>query len=675
MKILSKETIHAIIEDDACAVPPPPSELEVHINDVSETLDTLLSENRIDEALTILECEDENFQGIQFENNFPSHELMLYISAISERKDMLILQLTLIADNPRVAAPELQKALAGLCRLGDSHLAVQLLLKYYRSHIVRGTYNLEHSKSSLHGIYIRELAKFVFSMISQAARSFVMLCGESSTYDSELMQWAREETQVFVTCFNKYLKSVSERSGALSTVVEAVQFALSFCSLLETQKLVLRPYLVKHLRPFLEEFLHIHINHFKKVVAIFSVSDNWELGRYLASGIFGEGCFSVVVGQPLQYCLLTNSGRKFLTLLQAITEDVSPLVSLQMGGSVLGELRNLFMEYVVILESALTWDTSMAEKDGGSRINLAESMLQQVSVLANLSTLVGFLTVMVKNIFRSINHTDSEIMGNHSGGHQQTEHENFIQFIEEASNQLRDIFYQKFILRVLSTESSHVPTGDIHNDGHCDSSVCLTPSGILQVFFLELRKLEQLAEENVFELDWLMDLFRELMEAIFVWASKNKLIQATSEENMTMEDTDDSKQFVLDVQFLVEIAMYGGYFSINPLLLVSLMKSTFRSAGLYPIRDVNNDGWAIAAATKTIQKLLELEKTTLPPNKETRGILEEELHTKQSDYAGYYSQEDALSSSENYVDWEEAVATDESGVSIHAEMAPLKYRI
>jgi hypothetical protein len=44
------------------------------------------------------------------------------------------------------------------------------------------------------------------------------------------------------------------------------------------------------------------------------------------------------------------------------------------------------------------------------------------------------------------------------------------------------------------------------------------------------------------------------------------------------------EQFVLDVQFLVEIASYGGYFSNNPSVLVTSMKSAFLSAGLDPER-------------------------------------------------------------------------------------------
>lgn len=315
-KILSEEITNSTVEDHIDALLSSPSELEVHIDDVSEKLDIYLLENRIDEALDLLESADQYYENIQFED-YPSHsEIQSYKSVISERKSALIRQLTLIAENSKTAGLEFQKALAGLHRLGDSQLTVRLLLKHYHLRIASGTHNLQWSKSSSNGIYIRELARIVFSTISQAAKSFVTLFGENSSYASELMQWACEETKSFITCLDKYVKSISEINGGLSTAITAVQFAVSYCSLLENKNLVLRPYLVRHLCPCMEEVLLLHINHFKKVIAIFSASDPWVLERYLVSGIFGEGSPSLAAGQQPEYCVLTTSGRKFLTLLQ-----------------------------------------------------------------------------------------------------------------------------------------------------------------------------------------------------------------------------------------------------------------------------------------------------------------------------------------------------------------------
>ncbi|KAI4301060.1 hypothetical protein L6164_034377 [Bauhinia variegata] len=650
--ILSQEIIYPTLEDHTDVISSLPSELEVHINDVSAKMDIFLSENRVNEALDILESSNEYYQSIQFEDPSPHSEITLYNSLISESKSLLMLKLTKISEDPKTSAPELQKKLAGLCRLGDSQLAVHLLLKYYHSRILTGTHNLQWSKSSSNGIYIRELAKFVFCLISQAANGFVILCGETSPHASELMLWACEETKSYINCLEKYLKCISDLSGGLSTAIKAIQFAVSYCSLLENQKLVLRPYFVKHLCPSVEEVLHRHINHFKKVIAIFSSSDTWVLDRYLVSGILGGGCSSQAVGQQPDYCVLTNSGRKFLTLMQAIMEDISPLVALQMGVPVLSELMNLFSEYIIILERALTYGTNVTEK-GSSRVKLAESLPQHVSILANLSTLVQFLSVMVSRIFRGTGHGDSQLRENTSDASQPREVDDFLFFIEEGSNKLRDIFCEQFILTVLSSYSSHELFPSIHNNDR-DSPM---PSHFFQIFSLELRKLEQLTEENIFEVDWMTGLLRDLIESIFIWVSKNKEIHSTAKENMNSE-SDDSKQFILDVQFLVEIGMFGGYFSNDPLLLLTFMKSTFLSAGIDPYRDVNDDGWAIKAATETIQKLLDIEKTTFLAEKPVI-IVEEESRENQVAYAGDLNEEEA------------EVSKDESEVDMDTETGPL----
>jgi len=70
-----------------------------------------------------------------------------------------------------------------------------------------------------------------------------------------------------------------------------------------------------------------------------------------------------------------------------------------------------------------------------------------------------------------------------------------------------------------------------------------------QVLFLELRKIEQLEEEGVFEVNWLMGLLRELMEFMFIWVSENKEILATEEENVSSQ-TDEAKQVFISFSIL-----------------------------------------------------------------------------------------------------------------------------
>ncbi|KAB2003635.1 hypothetical protein ES319_D11G145400v1 [Gossypium barbadense] len=623
VKVLSEETIDSVIQESEFSEPTPQSELAVHINSISETLDILMIENRMDEAIAIIQRADENLQRMQFEDNSPVDLLLLYNSAIAEKKAMLTLQLTLSAENTRISAAELQKVLVGICKLGDSHLATQLLLKYYHSRLATGRHHLQSSQSFLDGLYVKNLAKFVFSMISQAARSFMMLYGETSPQASELLQWAREETKLFVASFNKYVRSSSDVTEGLSKAVEAMQFAMSYCSLLKSQRLFLKPYLIKHIRSCMEEVLLIHIDHFKKVISMFTATDDWVLGRYLISGILSEGNY-MVAGQRPEYCILTNSGRKFITLLQAIIADVTSLLAIQMEGSILKGLMNLFTEYIAILEKAITFETHVSEK--GSKRNLAESLPQQLSVLANLSTLQLFFFKIVRSFLRGPGHLNSKLRKKNSIDFLKKELDGCILFIQEAVAKLKAHFCQQFINRMMSPETGSKLIVETWSDNQQEPSNFqgAMPSAAFQVLFLELRKVDKIDEDNVFEEDWLMELLRELIAAIFSWIVNNKEIWRNTQEYSPVQLSDIISQFVLDMHFLAEIVKYGGYFSKKPLVLQSLVDTAFTSAGLDPERDFDGDGWARNAANEAMQKLLEIEKMQLISKDDSTDGLEEE---------------------------------------------------
>lgn len=316
LKITLDETAESIIREPLFAESSPGGMLKAHTESVTEILDTLILEYKLDEALEILEMEAETFQNMQFQENLPLEIWMSYESAISERRTILADRLKLLASNPRVGAAELQKALVGLCRLGENDVATDILLKYYHSRISSGINDRQLSETYPYGVYILGIAKFVFSSISQAAKSFKVLHGQTSPYPPEFMQWTYQETEVFAKCFSKHVGSITETSSGLLTAAEALEYALSYCSLLEPQRILLQSCLIDYIRPCIVDVLQIQFSHFKKVMKIFTSTDAWVLGRYPSSGVLTEESSAVVTGEDLEYCFLTNSGRKFVTMLQ-----------------------------------------------------------------------------------------------------------------------------------------------------------------------------------------------------------------------------------------------------------------------------------------------------------------------------------------------------------------------
>nr|XP_016502297.1 PREDICTED: exocyst complex component EXO84A-like [Nicotiana tabacum] len=596
LKFLAEETIESKLEESLPDDTSLSSIIAAHTKEVSEILDDLLSEQRLDEAISFLEKEAEFFKDFKLAET-SSDELLGYNSRISEKRSMIADQLTLVAKNPRVSALELQKALVGLQRIGDSNLATQLLLKYYHSRIASSTHDLFFSKVYPHGLYLGDVSKFLFSMISQAAKSFTLLHGENSSYESELHRWVMEQTATFAVYFNNYVISMVEPSSGLSTAVEAVQSTMSYCSLLEAQGIELRSSLIEHIRPSIQEVLQIHIEHFKKVIGIITSSDTWVLGRYRVSGILSPDSYSANSGQLSEYCLLANSGRKFITLSQAIIEEVSPLIELHIEGSLLRGLLDLFTEYTTILESALTNQTESEGVD--SRINIADSVEQQISLIANLSIIAQIFSSMIRRAFNDTYHLQFEI-------------DDYELFIHENCERLRSQFCKQLILKSLPLES----------DYRCNPSpACCTDlesSSSYRELYFALRNLKEHAEDTLIKMNWLKDLFSELMEMMFEMILDKEDISNITKEHLPNKSCDKFVQLTLDIHFLLEIAKWGGYLSDTVMNAYSdyesRTKSAFLSAGMDPERHMSYIGWATRAAIETLEKLHELDKREMLSN-------------------------------------------------------------
>lgn len=201
----------------------------------------------------------------------------------------------------------------------------------------------------------------------------------------------------------------------------------------------------------------------------------WKTKYNHSACVLNKSCCCLVICAFQVWLALTY----ILSSIQAITEDISPLVALQMDGLILRGLVDLFLEYTIILKKAITCDELVTEK-GGSRINLAETLAQKVSVLVNLSTLEKFFSNIIRSTFGSMSHINSELMRNDLVSDQQKELDSCILFIQEASCQVRAHFCQQFIHGMMSMGTGSKCYLETCIDGRKD----LMPSIAFQVPFL-----------------------------------------------------------------------------------------------------------------------------------------------------------------------------------------------
>lgn len=434
------------------------SVLDVHAENVCDILDSLVSERRLDDALALLEVESEYVQYLRPDDYSPD-QITSYKSTISGKRSVLADQLTLVARHPRVPAPELQKALLGLCQLGENHLANELLLQYYHSRIASGVYSVQHSNGFPNVLYIQQVAKCVCSMISQAVRSYVSLNGETHPSPLELTRWAAEEMGVFAACFVKYIESISDISGRLSTAVDALRIGMSYCSLLETHRIHVKHSFMELVRPCIEGVMQQHIDHLSRVMSVVASTDTWVLDRYYVSGIL-TGTSSAIIDQHPECFFLTNSGRKFVTLFQSVVEEISPLIAFEMESSVLKGIVDLLTAYVVILESAITGDADAMEKEG-FKINFPETPTQGVIILANLSTLVQFSSSIIRNLFDGVHQLEFEM-------------DSYATLVQDIYSRLKSYFLDQFISNIFLPNAGHESSPEIRHDSR--RYLDLTPS-------------------------------------------------------------------------------------------------------------------------------------------------------------------------------------------------------
>lgn len=170
---------------------------------------------------------------------------------------------------------------------------------------------------------------------------------------------------------------------------------------------------------------------------------------------------------------------------------MSPLVAMEMENLVIKCLIDLFLEYVSTLEKVISMEIATINRDKYVHGISSEIQIQQISVLANLSTLQGLFSRIIRCSFHSVN---QYVIG--------AEHksvDNF-SFIQEKSTKVRASFCSQFACRVMSTQYEQQIIPEVNCGDKQDSSIShgMMPSMPWQVrdfnFLLDLSNVNILIQ-------------------------------------------------------------------------------------------------------------------------------------------------------------------------------------
>ncbi|XP_042397706.1 exocyst complex component EXO84A-like [Zingiber officinale] len=579
------------------------TKFDFQVYDTLDALDIFLSEQKVNDALILLEKTTKTLHNMKMEEHiFPS--MTSYFNAISDWRTRLAKQFIALAKHPRVTHTELQKALSGLLRLGEGYQANILLLKFYHLRLEHRLQELFSQKESLGHFYPYEVAKAVFSIIFQAAKSSIFLNGETYPCSLELLDWARTELEEFSHIVYAYFISKSEIIVKFHQAVEVVHYAISLCSLLSSQRLFLVHDLMNYLRPCMEDLLDKHLDHYRDVSRILVENETWVLKKFLLSELIEETPSTAENGAEEEYCLLTCSGRKFVPLIQDIVNDFSSMVTFEMGCSIAQGLAGLINEYIISLEQAIqSKETSLGIFYQG--IMETSKLEQQLLLLVNTATIVKLLPIITSGIFGITKppHSHSDQVNRSS-----QELYNLVLSVEEAADRLQSTFCHQFVNASVPILESNAKYAYQSTAG--SKQEIMFPSFIFQELFYWLRKLENISR-SIFEgKHGIVKLLIKLMEALPTCLSSNQSLWKITEDSSKIRMYNFLEQVHMDIYFLLEIAKNGGYLSDN--LLATTMNTlkeidvTYTSFwdldGVLP-----DDSWVQEIASLAIEKLKKLE--------------------------------------------------------------------
>lgn len=575
-----------------------------------ETVDILLAERKVEEALLALDAEERCSPELNDLGEDPSTELSSYKAEFLKRKEMLVDQLVGISQQPSVCITELKKALSGLVKLGKGSLAHQLLLKAYGSRLQKSIEVFLPSCSVYLETYTAKLSQLLFSTILVVTNESGIIFGEGPTYTNCIVQWAEYEIESFV-CLVKENAPEPETVSALRSASICIQASLSHCSFLESQGLTFSKLLMVLLRPYIEEVLDMNFRRARR-----NVSDLSRNGEIVP--VSSQPGSSNFLTEPSNIMFM-GSGNKFMSIVKDILEPLTPVVILHFGGTILSRLLQLFDKFVEKLIRALpvpSDDDNLLDSKEPTDLR-AETDAQQLALIGTAFTVADELLPMaVAKIFTPQSENKDEGCGSDSISPvaiSSVEYKDWRRHLQHSLDKLRDYFCRQYVLTfIYSREGKARLDARMYLEGkgedlYWDSDPL--PSLPFQALFARLQQLASVAGDVLLGKEKIQKiLLSRLTETVVMWLSEEQEFWDVFEDDSVQLQPSGLQQLILDMHFIVEIAVCGGYFSRNVHQLVSAIITraigTFTARGIDPQSALPEDEWFVDTAKVAINKLL-----------------------------------------------------------------------
>ncbi|KAJ3674847.1 hypothetical protein LUZ60_005463 [Juncus effusus] len=540
-----------------------------------DSLDALLAEHRIEEALQLIESNEKEKEKI------PTTELQ-------KRKEILEDQIVSIAEQPSLSIAELKNSLSGLIKLNKGVLAHQLLLKAHGSRLSKRVETFIPSCSIYPETYPATLSQLVFSTISLAAKDSLSLFKD--THTNRLVQWGESEIENFARLV-KENSPLLETPTALRSACVCVQASLSHCKILESEQkgLEFSKLVLVLLRPYVEEILDLNFRRARRRVG--------EMARDREVML---GCCDKV----------------FMDIIKENLDQLTPMAISHFGGIILNKTLQLFDKFIETLIRALpsTEEDETLALNPNQTLNFktlnfkAESDSQQLTLIRSAYSVSDELSPVAVSQFFNLQSEEG------TGG-ANMEYKEWKRHLMRSLDKLRDHFCRQYVLNfVYSREGEARLDGRMYLVKKNEKDLFWEPEPLpsfpFQALFGRLQQLASVACDVLYEKEKLQKIvLSRLMETVVIWLSDEQDfwdVFESSDEDAPLQPS-GLQQLILDMRFIVEIAVCGRYSSRAVHQLVSAIITraigAFSARGVDPQSALPEDEWFVDTAKAAISKL------------------------------------------------------------------------
>ncbi|KAM3385671.1 hypothetical protein ACQJBY_009442 [Aegilops geniculata] len=402
--------------------------------------------------------------------------------------------------------------------------------------------------------------------------------------------------------------STSYAAGGLRAAAECVQISIGHCSLLEARGLSVSAVLLKQFKPSLEQALDANLRRIEESTAALAAADNWTL-TYPPNGIrpLARSSVANLALQPK----LSSSAHRFNSMVQDYFEDVTPLLSLQLGGSTMDGIAKNFSLYVNLLISALPGsmdDEANIDGLGNKIIRMAETEEQQLALLANASLLAEELLPRAAMKLSSINQSSMDDLHKRGPDKQNRvpELREWKRKLQRMVDRLRDSFCRQHALELIFTDE-----GDTHLSAEMYISMDNTveepewvPSPIFQELYAKLNRMAGVAADMFVGRERFATLLMmRLTETVILWLSEDQAFWEEIEQGPKPLGPLGLQQFYLDMQFVI-IFGQGRFLSrhVHQVILdiIDRAMGAFSATGMNPDSVLPGDDWFMDVAQEVV---------------------------------------------------------------------------